>query len=105
MKDPKRKAPFLGAATALATPFCGDRIDFSALGYMIDYQIREGIDALVLCGTTGEAATLTEREYESVIAFSAARIICSARSACTAAGFSHSTCSPASRAAMASGSW
>ena len=74
MKEPKRKSPFLGAATALATPFCGESVDFSALGYMIDYQIREGIDALVLCGTTGEAATLTEREYESVISFSAARI-------------------------------
>ncbi len=74
MKEPTRKPPFLGAATALATPFAGERIDFPALGFMIDYQIREGIDALVLCGTTGEAATLSEREYESVVAFSAARI-------------------------------
>ncbi len=74
MKEPKRKPPFIGAATALATPFIGERIDFPALGYMIDHQIREGIDGLVLCGTTGEAATLTEREYESIVAFSAARI-------------------------------
>lgn len=74
MNNPKRTPPFLGAGTALATPFTDDGIDFSALGTMIDTQIAAGIDALILCGTTGESPTLTEREYEEILAFSAERI-------------------------------
>lgn len=74
MKEPKRTPPFYGAATALATPFCEDGVDFLALGKMIDHQIAMGIDALVLCGTTGEAATLTEKEYAATLTFAAERI-------------------------------
>ena len=74
MKQPKRKAPFCGAASALATPFTEDGVDFPALGAMIDHQIAAGIDALVVCGTTGEAATLTEAEYRAVARFAADRI-------------------------------
>ena len=74
MKQPKRKLPFVGVATALATPFTDSGIDFQALGAMIDYQIAGGIDALVLCGTTGEAATMEEREFEEVVAYGAERI-------------------------------
>ncbi len=74
MKNPKRKAPFIGAGTALATPFSENGIDFPALGAMIDYQIGAGIDALVLCGTTGESVTLTEKEYDAVTAFAAEKI-------------------------------
>lgn len=69
MKQPKRKPPFVGVATALATPFTESGIDFQALGEMIEYQIRSGIDALVLCGTTGEAATMEEQEFEEVVAY------------------------------------
>ena len=74
MNIPKRTPPFLGAGTALATPFTEDGIDFSALGAMIDTQVASGIDALILCGTTGESPTLTDREYEEILAFSAERI-------------------------------
>lgn len=74
MKRPERKLPFTGIATALATPFTDTGIDFSALGNMIDYQIAAGIGALVLCGTTGEAATMEEGEFEEVVAYGVEKI-------------------------------
>ena len=68
MNIPKRTPPFFGAATALCTPFDETgAVDYTALSKIIEYQIAGGIDALVLCGTTGEAATLTEEEYCAVI--------------------------------------
>lgn len=71
----KQKTPlFRGAATALITPFCEGRIDFEALGHLIERQIEGGIDALVLAGTTGESATLTDAEKMALFAFAAERI-------------------------------
>lgn len=64
---------FCGAATALITPFCGEHIDFSALGRIIDFQIEEGISALVVCGTTGEVSTLSVDERKKLIEFSVER--------------------------------
>ena len=60
---------FTGAATALITPFTENGVDWEAFGRLIDFQIDEGIDALVAAGTTGEGSTLTEKEHEEVIAF------------------------------------
>ena len=60
---------FNGAATALITPFTENGVDWEAFGRLIDFQIDEGIDALVAAGTTGEGSTLTEKEHEEVIAF------------------------------------
>ncbi len=68
-----RKTIFTGAATALITPFDENGVNFSALGNIIDYQIDNGIDALVICGTTGEAATMPDCEHLSVIEFSIKR--------------------------------
>lgn len=68
-----RKTLFTGAATALITPFCEDGVNFEALGNIIDYQIDNNIDALVICGTTGEAATMPDREHLSVIEYSIKR--------------------------------
>lgn len=59
---------FQGAITALVTPFTkGDTIDVAALRQLVRSQIDGGIDGLVPCGTTGEAATLTDEEYCEVI--------------------------------------
>ncbi|MBQ7847608.1 MAG: 4-hydroxy-tetrahydrodipicolinate synthase [Clostridia bacterium] len=59
---------FEGAATALVTPFDKNgNPDFEAYAALIDWQIKEGIDALVACGTTGESSTLSEKEYEEVV--------------------------------------
>ncbi|MEE0968968.1 MAG: 4-hydroxy-tetrahydrodipicolinate synthase [Clostridia bacterium] len=60
---------FEGAATALVTPITENGIDYEAFGKLIDWQIEGGIDALVICGTTGEASTLTDEEHKGAIAF------------------------------------
>ena len=65
----KTKTIFEGAATALVTPLTADGIDYAAFGRLIDWQIAEGIDALVVCGTTGEASTLTDEEHREAIRF------------------------------------
>ena len=53
---------FTGVATALVTPFRNRAIDYEAFGAIIDDQLNAGINALVICGTTGEASTLTDDE-------------------------------------------
>lgn len=66
---------FRGSATALVTPFLADGgIDFETLGKLIDHQISAGTDALVPCGTTGESATMTEKERLSVIEYTVWRV-------------------------------
>ncbi len=66
---------FTGAATALVTPFNPDgSVDYTAFGKLIDWQIAGGIDALVICGTTGEGSTLTDDEHRECIRFAAEKI-------------------------------
>ncbi len=60
---------FTGAATAIITPFKNGQVDYEAYGKMIDWQIAEGIDAIVTVGTTGEGPTLTDAEHKEVIRF------------------------------------
>ena len=60
---------FRGAATALVTPLTESGVDYNQFGRLIDWQIDEGIDALVVCGTTGEASTLTDEEHRAAIEF------------------------------------
>ena len=64
---------FEGIATALITPITENGIDYEAFGKVIDWQIEEGVNALVICGTTGEASTLTDEEHREAIAFSVKR--------------------------------
>ena len=64
-----KKCIFKGAATALVTPFCDGKVDYIALGSLIDRQIESGIDALVICGTTGESSTLSDKEHREVLSF------------------------------------
>ena len=53
---------FQGTATALVTPFRNEKIDYPAMGRLVEWQLKNGVDALVVCGTTGEASTLTGKE-------------------------------------------
>ena len=53
---------FTGSAVAIVTPFCGDGVDLEAFDRLIERQIQGGTDAIVVCGTTGEAATLSYNE-------------------------------------------
>ncbi len=68
------KTIFRGAASALITPFFGGQIDFSTLGELIDKQIAGGIAALVVSGTTGECATLSDDEKAAIFEFTARRV-------------------------------
>lgn len=61
------KPLFTGVCTALITPFRQGKIDFAALDRLIDMQLEAGIPALLPCGTTGEASTLSEAEWRRVI--------------------------------------
>lgn len=60
---------FKGCGTAIATPFCENGVNFKVFGDLIEKQISEGVDAIIVCGTTGEAATMTEQERKDTIKF------------------------------------
>ena len=61
------KSRLHGAITALVTPFKDGDVDFAALERLIEWQLSEGIDGLVVCGTTGEAPTLSWEERIAII--------------------------------------
>ena len=60
---------FRGAATAIVTPLNKDGIDYEQFARLIEWQIAEGIDAIVAVGTTGEGSTLTDKEHKDAIKF------------------------------------
>lgn len=60
-----------GVFTALVTPFSRDgvHVDYESMDRLLDTQIKAGVSGVVVCGSTGEAATLTDREYVDVVTF------------------------------------
>ncbi len=62
------RASLRGSMVALVTPFKGGKVDEAALRRLVDFQIENGTDVLVPCGTTGESATLSHEEHDRVIA-------------------------------------
>ena len=58
---------FFGSIPALVTPFAAGRVNEAAFRELVEWQIAEGSDGLVPCGTTGEAATLTTEEHRQLI--------------------------------------
>lgn len=67
----EKKLPFRGIGTALITPMKDGKIDYPSLESLIEAQISAGIDALIVGGTTGEAATLDEAERRELYSFAA----------------------------------
>jgi len=65
---------FTGAATAIVTPMTEQGVDYEQFGRLIDWQIAEGIDAIVAAGTTGEASTLSDDEHKEVIRYCVERV-------------------------------
>ena len=61
------QVPFTGCGTAIVTPMRDGGVDFDALARLIEYQIENGVSAIVPCGTTGEAPTLSGEEKKRVI--------------------------------------
>lgn len=60
---------FKGSAVALVTPFTDNGVDFEKLGKLVEYHIENHTDALVICGTTGEATTMSDDEQLAVIKY------------------------------------
>lgn len=68
------KPIFTGCAVALITPFSNEAIDFHALDRLVDFQLAHGTDGIIACGTTGEPSTMTDEEWEAVLARIIARV-------------------------------
>ncbi len=60
---------FKGCGTAIATPFTEDGVNFEKFGKLLEEQIKQEVDAIIVCGTTGESATMTDKERKDTIKF------------------------------------
>ena len=70
-----KKTIFTGAGVAIVTPFNSDlSVNYDKLGELIEYQIANGTDAIIICGTTGEASTLTDDEHREEIKFAVDKV-------------------------------
>lgn len=71
----KRETPiFSGVGTAIITPFKNGAIDYESYGKIVEFQIAGGVDSIIVCGTTGEAATLTDEEHRDIIAYTVKKV-------------------------------
>lgn len=64
-----KKTIFEGCGTAIVTPFTEDGVNFEEFKKLIEFQIENNVDAIIVCGTTGEASTMTKEEKEKTIKF------------------------------------
>lgn len=64
-----KKSVFIGCGTALVTPFTEDGINFEELKRLLEFQIEQGVDSIIICGTTGESSTMSIQEKKDVIEF------------------------------------
>lgn len=69
-----RKPLFTGSGVAIVTPFTKDTVDLDAFGRLIDFQMANGTDAVIVCGTTGEASTMTYGERMRTIEYCVERV-------------------------------
>ncbi len=69
-----KKLIFKGSGVALVTPFSESGINYQALEELLKFHLEHKTDALIICGTTGEASTMTEEEHKSVLRFCAEKV-------------------------------
>ena len=69
-----KETVFTGSAVALITPFNENGVDYDSFGALIDWHLEKKTDAFVICGTTGEASTLTDEEHIDVIKYACERV-------------------------------
>lgn len=69
-----KKTVFTGSGVAIITPFNENGIDFDSLGNLIDFHLANNTDAIIICGTTGEAATMPDEEHLSAIEYTVKRV-------------------------------
>lgn len=67
-------AIFKGSGVAIVTPFNNSRVDFEKLGELLDWQVANGTDAIIICGTTGEAPTMSDDEKKAAFKYTVDRI-------------------------------
>ena len=65
---------FEGSGVAIVTPFKDGKIDFKKLGELLEWHVSEGTDAIIICGTTGESATMSDNERKEAIRFTVEKI-------------------------------
>ena len=65
---------FKGSAVAIITPFKDNKVNFEKLEELLEWQIKENTDAIVICGTTGEASTMSKKEKEETIRFTVDKV-------------------------------
>ena len=65
---------FKGCGTAIATPFTENGVNFEEFGKLLEEQIKQEVDAIIVCGTTGESATMTDKERKDTIKFAIDRV-------------------------------
>lgn len=61
--------PFTGSGVAIVTPFDGNKTNYDVLGELIEWHIASGTDAIIICGTTGEASTMPDEEHLAAIEY------------------------------------
>ena len=69
-----KKLPFTGSGVAIVTPFDGNKTNYDALGELIEWNIAEGTDAIIICGTTGEASTMPDAEHLAAIEYTVKKV-------------------------------
>lgn len=69
-----KKIIFKGCGTAISTPFTKDGVNFEEFGKLLEDQIQNKVDAIIVCGTTGEASTMTEEERKATIKFAVEKV-------------------------------
>lgn len=65
---------FKGSGVAIVTPFNEDGINFEELGRLLDWQVEQGTDAVIICGTTGEASTMSDEEKKSAYKYTVEKV-------------------------------
>ena len=65
---------FKGCGTAIATPFTEEGVNFEEFGKLLEDQVKEGVDAIIICGTTGESSTMSEQERKETIKFAIEKV-------------------------------
>ncbi len=66
--------PFTGSGVAIITPFDGYKTNYDALGEIIEDQIKNNTDAIIICGTTGEASTMPDAEHLAAIKYAVEKV-------------------------------
>ena len=69
-----KKIPFTGSAVAIVTPMTDSGIDYKTFAEIIEFQIKNKTDAIVVCGTTGEASTMSDDEHIEAIRFTVKQV-------------------------------